>query len=202
MSIGDGGHILLSEDSAKHLLASAEWQGKLHRLGEFTVKHDVVLTLYNYYDGTIGNPTAPSKSPSPPQPISAVSRAFSPPEQARSAGGAMQIGSQYYIERPTDAAFLRAVQQQESIALVKGARQMGKSSLLARGLHKAREQGARVVLTDFQEFSRETLEHPSAQPLLLKLAHQLSAELDLPASPEAFWNSRTRRQYQHAELSQ
>ena len=188
MSSGDGGHILLSEDSAKHLLVSAEWQGKLHRLGEFTVKHDVVLTLYNYYDGAIGNPAAPSKIPSAPQPITAILKPALPPEQARSVGGAVRLGSQYYIERPTDAAFLGAVRQQDSIALVKGARQMGKSSLLARGLAQARQEGAKVVLTDFQEFDATAF--ASADTLLRALANQLADELDLAVAPEEFWSAK------------
>ena len=40
--------------------------------------------------------------------------------------------------------------RQESIVLVKGPRQVGKSSLLARGLQDARRAGARVALTDLQ----------------------------------------------------
>ena len=46
----------------------------------------------------------------------------------------------------------------DSIVLVKGARQMGKTSLLARGLQQAREAGARVVLTDFRSSTPPHLE--------------------------------------------
>ena len=66
----------------------------------------------------------------------------------------------------TDDEFRAAIARRDSIVLVKGARQMGKTSLLARGLQQAREAGARVVLTDFQ---------------MLNAAHLESAETLLPA---------------------
>ncbi len=74
-------------------------------------------------------------------------------------GGAMPLDSEFYIVRPTDAEFQSAIAQQESIVLVKGARQVGKTSLLARGLQQAREAGpessspfnvgTRLLLEDF-----------------------------------------------------
>jgi DNA-binding winged helix-turn-helix (wHTH) protein len=56
------------------------------------------------------------------------------PEQASPApvGGALALDSMFYIERHTDADFLVAIQRQDSLVLVKGARQVGKTSLLAR----------------------------------------------------------------------
>jgi len=65
-------------------------------------------------------------------------------------GGAVPLESKFYIERATDVAFRTAVDRCDSLILVKGARQMGKTSLLARGLAQAREAGCRVVLTDYQ----------------------------------------------------
>ena len=56
----------------------------------------------------------------------------------------MPLDSKFYVVRPTDDAFLEAIAQQDSIVLVKGARQMGKTSLLARGLAAgAQGRGAR-----------------------------------------------------------
>ena len=59
------------------------------------------------------------------------------------------MDSTFYIVRPTDEAFAEAIARRDSIVLVKGARQIGKTSLLARGLQHARHVGAKVVLTDF-----------------------------------------------------
>src|SRR5262245_48524188 len=68
-------------------------------------------------------------------------------------GGAEPLESKFYIVRPTDDKFRAAIARQDSIVLVKGARQVGKTSLLARALQKAREGGARIVLTDLQNLS-------------------------------------------------
>src|SRR5206468_2028626 len=73
---------------------------------------------------------------------------------------------------PEDAEFHAAIARQDSIVLVKGTRQVGKTSLLARGIQQAREAGARVVLTDFQMFNVSHLE--SAETLLMALAQTIA----------------------------
>jgi class 3 adenylate cyclase len=102
-------------------------------------------------------------------------------------GGAVPLDSHFYIERPTDAEFHRAMVRQDSIVLVKGARQIGKTSLLARGLQRAREGGARVVLTDFQKLSAAHLENADA--LFLALANLIADQLDLDVSPRQVWSA-------------
>ena len=44
-------------------------------------------------------------------------------------GGAVPADSRFYIVRPTDDEFHEALERKDSIVLIKGARQMGKSSL-------------------------------------------------------------------------
>jgi len=56
-------------------------------------------------------------------------------------GGALPLGSPVYIKRPADDEFNAAIERLDSIVLVKGARQVGKTSLLARGLESARRSG-------------------------------------------------------------
>lgn len=99
----------------------------------------------------------------------------------------MPLDSRFYLVRPTDDEFLSAVAQQDSIVLVKGARQMGKTSLLARGLQQARRAGARGALTDFQTLGGAAL--LSQEALLLTLAESLADQLDLDADPREGWNS-------------
>src|SRR5207249_2323390 len=72
-------------------------------------------------------------------------------------GGAIRLESTYYIVRPTDGLFQAAIERRDSIILVKGARQVGKTSLLARGLDLARRSGTRVVLTDLQKLNSAQL---------------------------------------------
>jgi DNA-binding SARP family transcriptional activator len=101
------------------------------------------------------------------------------------AGGAVPLNSPYYVIRPVDALFRSAVTQGDSIILVKGARQMGKTSLLARGLQQAREAGARVIRTDFQLLDMADLQ--SAERLLRVLAEWIADQLDLEVLPEQSW---------------
>ena len=102
-------------------------------------------------------------------------------------GGAVPLESIFYVLRPTDDEFLTAVSRGDSIVLVKGAREMGKSSLLARGLQQARHQGAKVVLTDLQMLGAAAFSN--TESLLLALADSLAEQLDLEASPRRGWSS-------------
>jgi hypothetical protein len=103
-------------------------------------------------------------------------------------GGAVPLDSQFYIVRSTDDEFLSAVNRNDSIVLIKGARQMGKTSLLARGLWEARKSGAKVVLTDFQKFNSEHL--AGIEPFLIGLADAIAEQLDLDVMAEDVWNPR------------
>ena len=103
-------------------------------------------------------------------------------------GGAVPLDSEFYIERPTDTDFRDAIDRQDSIVLVKGGRQMGKTSLLARGLQQARENGAKVVFTDFQALSAAHLQ--SAETLYLALAESIADQLDLEVMPDEVWNEK------------
>lgn len=102
------------------------------------------------------------------------------------AGGAVALDSAFYIERRTDAEFLVAIKRQDSLVLVKGARQVGKTSLLARGLQQARRDGAKVVVADFQNLGTEAF--ASAEKLFMTLAESVADQLDLEVSPSQTWN--------------
>ncbi|MDH7570351.1 MAG: AAA-like domain-containing protein, partial [Armatimonadota bacterium] len=103
-------------------------------------------------------------------------------------GGAVPLDSKLYVVRQTDEEFRAAVARQDSIILVKGARQMGKTSLLARGLQQAREAGLRVAFTDLQKLNAAQLQ--TAETLFLALAEALADQLDLETLPEEEWNPR------------
>lgn len=105
-----------------------------------------------------------------------------------SVGGAVPLTSRFYIVRAADGRFREAIARHESIVLVKGPRQVGKSSLLARGLKDAREAGARVVLTDFQALNAAHL--ASVNALLLALAEDIADQLGIAVSPAAAWEER------------
>ena len=105
-----------------------------------------------------------------------------------SIGGAVPLESQFYVVRHTDHEFQSAIARRDSIVLVKGARQMGKTSLLARGLQQARQGGAKVVLTDFQKLNASHL--ASVEAFFLTLGDFLADQLDLDVLPEDAWDKR------------
>lgn len=111
-----------------------------------------------------------------------------PRHKLEAVGGAVPLDSQFYVVRPADSEFRAAIARQDSIVLIKGARQMGKTSLLARGLQQARAAGARVVCSDFQKLNAQHLQ--SADTLFMKLAESIADQLNLDVYPDQFWHPR------------
>jgi len=113
------------------------------------------------------------------RPSSAPHRA---PPALEPVGGAVPLDSSYYIVRPTDNEFHAAIRRHDSLVLVKGARQMGKTSLLGRGLQQARERGCAVALTDFQKL--QTTHFASVKAFYIgiceMIAQQLGVDIPLP----------------------
>ncbi|MFQ3588965.1 MAG: serine/threonine-protein kinase [Chloracidobacterium sp.] len=103
-------------------------------------------------------------------------------------GGAVGLGSNFYILRDSDNELIQSVQRRDSIVLIKGARQMGKTSLLARGLKEARSFKVKVALTDFQKLSSEDFASP--ENFFKEIGSILADALNLEADPSMNWNSR------------
>jgi len=96
------------------------------------------------------------------------------------AGGAVPMNSPFYLARDTDAEFEDAIQARESVILVRGPRQIGKTSLLGRGTRLVKELGWRQVSTDFQMVSSAQLCDADrfARMLAATLAKQLNFQYD------------------------
>lgn len=62
MDCGGAGHILLTKLAADFLSEREEWKACLHWLGEYTVKHNQKVHLYNFYGDDFGNPGPPPQS--------------------------------------------------------------------------------------------------------------------------------------------
>jgi hypothetical protein len=103
-------------------------------------------------------------------------------------GGAVPLNSEFYLMRPADTELRTALSRYDSIILLKGGRQIGKTSMLARGLQWARERGAKVALTDFQKFNASNLE--TVGNFYLSLAESLADQLELPTLPSDVWDER------------
>jgi DNA-binding SARP family transcriptional activator len=97
-------------------------------------------------------------------------------------GGAMMPDSPYYIAREADERVGRALERSESIILLKGPRETGKSSLVARGLREARLRGSLTLLTDFQAIARQDFD--SLETLCRSLIAHLSEQME-PGDTEA-----------------
>jgi serine/threonine protein kinase len=99
------------------------------------------------------------------------------PESFDPAGGALPLSSKFYVARSADNQFRSSLMRRDSIVLIKGSHQVGKTSLLARGLQYAREAGATVVLTDFQKLNASDLE--SCDSLYRALAEMMADQINL-----------------------
>ena len=109
-----------------------------------------------------------------------------PPRFVPTPGGGLRRDDPLYIERLADQKFRDAVFDKASVILVKGARQMGKTSLLARGLQFARDREFRTVYTDFQRLNVGGL--GSIEEFYQGLIEWLCQGLDLEIDVEREWN--------------
>jgi hypothetical protein len=110
-----------------------------------------------------------------------------PPTRPMPVGG-LPLDSESYVVRAADGALRAALDRRDSIILLRGARQMGKTSSLALGLRLASSAGAAVAFTDLQKLNRSELETPEA--LYRALGAGIAVELDLDVFPEDVWDAR------------
>ncbi len=106
--------------------------------------------------------------------------------ESEPAGGAMAISSPFYIRRSADDYAEEYLDRGESIILIQGPRQVGKSSLLARMLDYGRSQGVETVFTDFQTIGESQLKDESF--LYRALAHSFASQLKLNLDFHSAWN--------------
>ncbi|MFO7662190.1 MAG: AAA-like domain-containing protein [Chloroflexota bacterium] len=72
-------------------------------------------------------------------------------------GGTMRISDTLYIEREADARLRHQLSLSGTITTIRASRQTGKSSMLVRGIHHARQAGAHVVCLDLQSVDSDDL---------------------------------------------
>ena len=99
----------------------------------------------------------------------------------------MGLDSPFYVRRAADEALENHIKGPRGItATVRGARQMGKSSLLARAHAAALGQGQAVAYIDFQLIDRDKLSDLNS--LLRYLAARLARALKTARRPEDYWD--------------
>lgn len=108
------------------------WESEADNLGLVTELIEALRSLSEMEPATESN-GAKNRSAGQPLP-SPAARPMRPPA-LESVGGAVPLNSDFYLARSADGELRAAISNRDSIILIKGARQMGKTSLLARGLH-------------------------------------------------------------------
>jgi hypothetical protein len=102
--------------------------------------------------------------------------------------GGMALDTPYYIERKkTDKDCYDAINRGDSIVLIQGPQQTGKTSLLSRSLQVARQNGKAVVSVDFQKLDKKNLDTP--ETFFLAIAGIIHEELSLEISPSQHWDA-------------
>jgi hypothetical protein len=116
-------------------------------------------------------------------------------EELDAPGGALRVRDQLYIERDADPQLNRQLLRNGSTTTIRAPRQSGKSSLLERGLHHARQspggtqRPCRTVKFDLQSVDRSVLD--SYESFLRCLVDHIVYRLGFnPAPLERLWNSR------------
>ena len=100
--------------------------------------------------------------------------------------GQVRLASAFYIERqPQDTLCYEEILKPGALIRIKAPRQMGKTSLMARILFKAREEGYQTIPLSFQHADQEIFN--SLEKLLRWLCVRVARKLNLPPRLEDFW---------------
>lgn len=102
------------------------------------------------------------------------------------AGGVLPLCSKLYIEREADDGFNAALSRKDRLILIKGPRQVGKTSLLARGLAAAAQTGWKVAFLDLQQFDEASFASP--ERLLRLFARSLGEQFEVATSLHDYWD--------------
>jgi hypothetical protein len=96
--------------------------------------------------------------------------------------------SRYYITQPAAAELQAALEKMVGIVLVKGSRQVGKTSLMVRGLLQARKTGKTVVFLDLQKLNNDELKNLTT--LYKALGGMVADQLKIDTEIEDTWKER------------
>lgn len=109
------------------------------------------------------------------------------PELRREPGGKVRLDSGLYMKRPPiEKDCYEEVEQPGALIRIKAPRQMGKTSLMARILDHARNQGYRTLSLSFQQANGSLLSN--LDDLLRWFSEQVGDRLDQLHQMEPFWS--------------
>jgi hypothetical protein len=97
-------------------------------------------------------------------------------------GGPVRLDSPFYVSRDQDALCQQRIGEQGRTVLIRGSRQMGKTSLLARLYQHAADRTIRSAYIDFRFYGQDQVK--DLDSLLLSVAYQLFDDLSPNNPPE------------------
>ena len=100
--------------------------------------------------------------------------------------GAVELDSPFYVQRAADDEVKRLASAPGRTVLIKGPRQVGKTSLLTRAKGAAERGGHRVVYLDFQLVDADHLE--TLKSLAAYIAHRIARTLRTTVKPADVWD--------------
>ncbi|MCB0212635.1 MAG: AAA-like domain-containing protein [Anaerolineae bacterium] len=103
-------------------------------------------------------------------------------------GGLVDLESPFYIERRADIRLKRELSKAGTTTTIRAPRQMGKTSLLVRGVEHARQKGSSIIFCDFQMIDSTYLQ--SLDVFLYYLALNIATTLKIdPEEVDRIWQS-------------
>ncbi len=100
--------------------------------------------------------------------------------------GAVGLDSPYYVRRQADDRVAKLIRDRGVTVLIKGPRQVGKTSLLARGQAMAQSDGQRTLYVDFQLI--DEAHFASLKGILFYVAYRLAREFRTAVKPADVWD--------------
>lgn len=110
-----------------------------------------------------------------------------PPDAITLESGAMDVASPLYVRRRADDVALPAIKRAGQTISIKGARQVGKSSLLMRMIDAALLAGKRVAFLDLQGMDSETL--ANADVFYRRFCAEIARALESKEPVEPHWDA-------------
>jgi hypothetical protein len=109
------------------------------------------------------------------------------PRDLGSPEGTMPYQSPFYIERETDGNAMQALCEMKGVIVIKGPRQMGKSSLLNRLMNDACGRNMKTAFIDFQMIEDSAIAKPDV--FYRQFCSLLSLEFGVEDSTEKLWKN-------------
>ncbi len=101
--------------------------------------------------------------------------------------GTIKLDSPFYIRRQSDDEMLQQVSRIGTTTVVKGPRQMGKSSLLARAMAAVQQNQQKALYLDFQFVDSDQL--TNLDSLLRYLCRKFARAFKTATKPDEFWDN-------------